>query len=213
MIDPYLSNSLFDKRGDIFKRLVPINEKYFDYDIDILFISHNHEDHMNLETLERLFLQPKTITVLCPNSVYEILKPKYGNHSFILFNPGVEVSINNILFKAIYAEHEDINAVGTCIEIDNKTIYITGDTLYTNRIFDFIKFKIDVLIVCINGVGNNMNYVDAARLTNKIKPSLAIPCHYDMFEKFGENPKNYLRLIDEDIESMLLNNGMSYTFK
>lgn len=212
MIDPYLSNSLFVKKGDAFRRLVPVNMNFYSYDIDILFISHTHEDHMNFDTLDEMLLERKTITVICPTSVYEKLKPKYYNHNFILFNPGVEISLGDVLCKAIYAEHEDVDAVGICMTLEDRTVYITGDTLYTSKIFDFINEKIDVLITCINGAGNNMNCVDAARLTNRLKPIIAIPYHYDMFEKYGEDPCNYSMLVGEDTKVLILDNYKIFEF-
>ena len=36
-----------------------------------------------------------------------------------------------------------------------------------------------------------MNVNEAIRVSEKIKPKLAIPNHYDMFESNSENPENF----------------------
>ena len=40
-----------------------------------------------------------------------------------------------------------------------------------------------------------MNVNDAIKLTNIIKPKMAVPNHYDMFESNSENPENYIEYV------------------
>ena len=49
---------------------------------------------------------------------------------------------------------------------------------------------IDAVFLPINGVGNNMNAVDAARFAKRCGAKLAIPVHWGMFD--GISPESLL---------------------
>ena len=43
----------------------------------------------------------------------------------------------------------------------------------------------------MNGKGNNMNCVDAARYVSDVDAKVAIPAHWGLFEKFSEDPNKF----------------------
>jgi L-ascorbate 6-phosphate lactonase len=53
------------------------------------------------------------------------------------------------------------------------------------------KHKPDAVITCINGGFNNLSHWEAADLVGKIKPKVAIPCHYDMFADNSVDPQQF----------------------
>jgi L-ascorbate 6-phosphate lactonase len=69
------------------------------------------------------------------------------------------------------------------------TIYVTGDTDYSELLGSAARHSPDLLITCINGGFNNLSHWEAAELAGKIQPKGAIPCHYDMFPDNSANPK------------------------
>ena len=91
------------------------------------------------------------------------------------------------------AEHSDIHPIGVIIEAEGKRLYITGDTLYNTDIFeDVLPFApIDALFVPVNGVGNNMNMADAARFCEVIKPRVAVPIHWGLFDELRGSDWDY----------------------
>ena len=192
MIDPYLSNTLYEKHGATFKREISIKTEFLSLDIDILILTHNHYDHTDYSTLELLLSRNNSVTILSPINVWQEIKERYGkHHMYYIFAPGTEITVNNILFCSKPAFHSDINAIGVVIICDNKTIYHTGDTLYNNNILTSIDTPLDALIVPINGYGNNMNVIDAVRLTYRLLPKKVIPIHWDMFKSFGCNVNDF----------------------
>ena len=83
------------------------------------------------------------------------------------------------------ASHSDPFAIGVIIEdiCEGKTYYITGDTLYNENIFKDLPKNIDVVFLPINGVGNNMNEVDAVRFFKACGAKCAVPYHVGMFDE------------------------------
>ena len=70
MIDPYLSNSVEKINPNNYRR-VPINEKLFSIEPDVIVFTHDHLDHLDPETLKRfLSREDKSITVLAPYNAY-----------------------------------------------------------------------------------------------------------------------------------------------
>ena len=92
-------------------------------------------------------------------------------HNYLRFNRHTEISLGDIRFIAVKAEHSDPHPVGVIIEAEGKRYYVTGDTLYNTEIFEDIPGQIDMLFLPVNGVGNNMNMADAKRFCERIKPS------------------------------------------
>jgi L-ascorbate 6-phosphate lactonase len=193
MVDPYLSDSLNESVGEIFKRLIPVKEKFLEVDPDLLIFTHAHGDHADEKTIKKLLSSSKKIDVLCPQGVYEKLKPQYVyQHNLVLFDRGNEWTKNGITFRAIKAAHSDISAVGVIFKMEGQSIYITGDTLYNREIFTDLDEPIDLLFVAINGAGNNMNIDDALRFTKRIAPKAAIPMHWGMFPTFSIHPDPFI---------------------
>lgn len=194
LIDPYLSNSLRERRNDErFEREVPIDASYLKTP-DVLILTHLHDDHTDFGTLDVLFSE-KRMFVLAPGQVIEALQARYGSKAeYIYFAPGTEVTLYGILFRSMPAVHSTREAIGVSITGDGKTVWHTGDTLYHSSL-PAEKLSPDLLILPINGVGNNMNAVDANRLTREIQPKAVLPMHWDMFRAFGTDPKAFLELI------------------
>ena len=185
MVDPYLSNSL-GERDPAKKRRIPIDESYLAIKPDVLLITHDHEDHLNKETLDHILSSDKPITVLAPKNAYFKLREWGGPHNYVLLNPHSVWTENGITFYAVHAEHSDPTAVGFIIDDQKKTYYISGDTLYNydviDDVLDLVEDGVDYAFLPINGRGNNMNAHDAADLAYEIDAKHAIPLHYGLFD-------------------------------
>ncbi len=189
MIDPYLSNSVEKIEPKNYRRQ-PIDESCFDIKPDILVLTHNHLDHTDPETLEKLFSKHSGICVLASKNAWNTVRKYGGNNNYVMFNRGTEWTEKGIRFKAVHAEHSDDSAVGVLISCEGKTYYVTGDTLYNKKVFEDINVPIDVLFLPINGIGNNMNVCDAARFAAKIGAKKTVPIHFGMFDDL--NPEKFV---------------------
>ena len=185
MIDPYLSDSVVKVNPLNFRR-VPVEEKFFDMTPDVMIFTHDHLDHYDPETAPRFFAKTdKQMLVLCPASVWQKARTHGGGHNYVQFDRLTEWTAYGMRFSAVHAEHSDPHAIGVIIEdLDTgKTHYVTGDTLYNKRIFADLPSDIDMIFLPVNGVGNNMNEVDAVRFFRASGAKMAVPLHVGMFDE------------------------------
>jgi len=184
MVDPYLSDSVA-KVNPASARRVPVDERFLALSPDVMIFTHDHLDHYDPETAP-LFLQrqEKRMTVLSPSSVWKKARLEGCGHNYVQFNRGTEWTEYGLRFSAVRAEHSDDCAIGVIIEDpdENKTYYVTGDTLYHRDIFKELPEKIDVVFLPVNGVGNNMNMIDAARFAGKCGAAAVVPYHFGLFD-------------------------------
>ena len=184
MVDPYFSDSA-SVLGPEFKRRIAVNSSFFDVKIDVLILTHNHIDHTDPETLEIILKKNQGVCVLAARHSWEFVR-KYGNkNNYVMIESGTEWTQGELLFQAVHAQHNDEKAIGMLISYQNKTFYITGDTLYHPKVIQDVKKlekNIDVIFVPINGVGNNVNMVDAARLANEVKAKKVVPIHFGLLD-------------------------------
>jgi L-ascorbate metabolism protein UlaG (beta-lactamase superfamily) len=193
MVDPYLSDSL-SSRGEMFKRRLPVNEELFEYSPNVILITHEHEDHLNMETLIRVAENAKSpITFLAPESWQEKLKELGTNHNYVMLNAHSVWSEKGVTFYATRAEHSDRCAVGFIIDDGRKTYYVSGDTLYNYDVLDdvleLVEDGVDIAFLPINGKGNNMHAKDAADFAYELSAKCAVPLHYGLFDSI--NPESF----------------------
>lgn len=182
IVDPYLSNSV-EKVEPKNHRRVPVNEDFYNIRPDILVLTHDHLDHTDPETLEVYLKRYSGITVLAPQNAWKHSRTFGNDNNYVMFNRLTEWSEGHLHFKAVYAEHSDHAAIGVIIDDGKRRLYITGDTLYNERVFKDVTEDIDVLFLPINGVGNNMNMIDAARFAKRVGARKVVPLHFGMFDE------------------------------
>ena len=186
MVDPYLSDSV-GKSAEAKHRRMPIDERFFDEDPDVILITHDHLDHLDPETLE-VFIKKATkpITFLAAENAYNKLVKYGGEHNYVLLAPHSVWSQGGVTFYAVKAEHSDRTAVGFILDDGKKTYYVSGDTLYNydviDDVLDLVEGGVDYAFLPINGVGNNMNAKDAADFAYEIGAKCAVPIHYGLFD-------------------------------
>ena len=191
LIDPYLSNSVAKIQSQNFRRQ-PIDKRFLCIVPDIIVITHNHPDHLDKETLCFYLNENSRVLVLAPNGAWQELR-KFGGlkNNYVLFNNGTIWTEDTVVFRAVKAEHSDEYAIGVIISEGGKNYYITGDTLYNERIFlSLPDIPIEAVFLPINGLSNNMNMRDAVKFAAKVGAKYTIPIHFAMFDtidakKFG----------------------------
>lgn len=181
MIDPYFSDSVAKVNPKNYRR-VPMREEFWEVKPNVLIFTHNHLDHYDPATAEKL-LSGGNMLVLAPGSVWGEVRKLGGDHNYVLFNRHTSWTENGIQFAAVKAEHSDPTPIGVIIDDGEKTYYITGDTLYNEEIFGDVPEDIDVVFLPINGAGNNMNKEDAARFAKRIGAKKVVPIHFGMFDE------------------------------
>ncbi len=181
MIDPYFSDSV-GKVNPQKHRRVPVDDRFAQIKPDVLIFTHNHLDHYDPETVQRIVTPETNITVLAPTSVWNEVRKIGGENNYVLFDRYFQWSQDGIRFSAVKAAHSDAYAIGVILNDGEKTYYVTGDTLYSTEIFGDLSKTIDVVFLPVNGVGNNMNMEDAARFARDIGAKIAVPVHTGLFD-------------------------------
>ena len=204
MIDPYLSDSLYLKNGDSHRRLVPIREQFLDANVDVLILTHAHGDHTDFGTLDRILEKNPEIIILSARNVQTALRERYGaGERWMLFEPDTEVTIEGVRFRATFALHSDPCPVGVVIDENGKYYCHTGDTMYHRRLTEDYPKHAELLMLPINGKGNNMNSADAARLTEILKPKRVFPMHWDLFERYSGDPEEFAGFLESEETEIL----------
>ena len=198
MIDPYLSDSVEKINSKNFRR-IEISDSFFNINPDVMIFTHNHLDHYDPETVSK-FITPETgITVLSPFSVWDDVRKIGGDNNYVKFDRHTTWTEQGIQFTAVKAEHSDAYAIGVIIDDGEKKYYITGDTLYNEEIFPDIPKDIYAIFLPVNGVGNNMNMVDARKFCERLSPEFAVPIHCGMFDNIDMNEFEYKTKIVPEI--------------
>ena len=183
LIDPYLSDSV-EKIEPQNKRRQPIDERFLKIKPDMLVITHNHADHLDKETISHYLSEESCVTALAPRSAWKEVRQFGGlKNNYVIFNCGTEWTERGVTFRAVEAEHSDEYAIGVAIAAENRNYYVTGDTLFSERVFESLpKEKFDAVFLPINGKGNNMNAADAARFAKRVNAKNVVPVHFGMFD-------------------------------
>lgn len=181
IVDPYLSDSCRKVNPKSVRRY-PVDEKYLQAEPDVLVLTHDHLDHTDPETLEHYLSRDKSITVLASYNAWNHVRKMGGSHNYVMFNAGTEFTAGGICFRAVYAEHSDLYAIGIWFEVEGKTYYVTGDTLYNTKIFPQLPDKLDYLFAPVNGKGNNMTFTDAKRFKEMCGAKILVPLHWGLFD-------------------------------
>ena len=192
LIQPVLHSSLILKWNQKTIYIDPYKELeiYKDYlNPSLILITDIHADHLNIKTLESL-MGEKT-TIVAPLAVKEKL-PEELQLKTIVLNNGEIKNIIGITIEAIpmynlpendQSRHVKGRGNGYILKMDNKRIYISGDTADIPEM-RMLK-NIDVAFICMN-LPFTMDYETAADAVLDFKPSIVYPYHFRGKDGFSD---------------------------
>lgn len=205
VVDPYLSDVVFKRQG--IHRLIDPPVSMEELRPDALLISHNHLDHFDPETVEQVRDRYPQCLIAGPQSVIDYAR-KLGiqEERLLSIAVGKHLMIGGFEVRATPAYHSDPFSVGFLIEVNDKLLYMTGDTLWKDTLAGDVRTlagkAIDWLFIVINGKLGNMNWVEAVELTAQLRPTHAIPKHYGMFAENTEDPNLFIEAcINQQIDA------------
>ena len=177
---------------------------------DIILITDIHGDHLNKETLEAINTS-KAIFIV-PEAVANKLPEKY-NSKIVTLKNGQGIHRLDIFIKAIAmynlpeqadAKHPKGRGNGYILTIDDKRIYISGDTedIHEMRTLQ----NIDIAFICMN-LPYTMTIQQAASAVLEFQPKIVYPFHYRGKDGFSdvEEFKNIVNSKNKNINVILKN--------
>lgn len=184
----------------------PYNIKGKINDADIIFITHDHYDHFDEESINKV-INDNTIIVAPESMTLKCLNIGINKNNIVSVLPNNTYNIGDITIETIPSYNIDKkfhpkenNWCGYIITLNNIRYYIAGDTDITK---ENNKVKCDVALVPIGGT-YTMNYMEASKLINIIKPKVVIPTHYGCIVGNIEDSYKFKELLDDDIVCELL---------
>lgn len=220
--DLYLTNSCAEAYADSginLERRIPVLLSPEEVDVDVYTCTHNHMDHTDPETIERL-RNKDTAQFVGPHPTCEVYRQKRIESGRIVPSwPDCELEFRDVKIRGAFAlptDDSDLNHMGFVFQFGKGPgIYVTGDTDYSELLASAAKHSPDILITCINGGFNNLSHYEAAHLAAQVKPKIAIPCHYDMFPDNGVDPGQFrasLTMRAPEVRYQQLEHGKPFLF-
>lgn len=201
--------------------------------IDVVLISHNHYDHLNLRTLRRL-RRAFDPAIIVPQGVGNYAK-RAAFRQIGELRWWQELISENVKITCVPAKHRsgrrlfDRNKSGYCgyiIESKGKVVYFAGDTAYDGFFSELgSKFSIDVALLPIGAYkpyewfkNIHLNPRTAIRAFTDLKARHLVPIHWGTFkisdEPMAEPPAwIHEEAVKEGIADRvhILNNGESFS--
>ena len=175
------------------------------HDADFILITHDHYDHFDIDSIKKIS-NDNTIVIL-PDSIAIKHLFQLNKDNVRGVNPNEEYTIEGLHFKTIpsYNTNKDFHKkeykwVGYIVEIEEKIIYVAGDTDITE---ENKTVSCDVAFVPIGGT-YTMDYKEAAELINIINPQKVIPIHYKTIVGTEEDAIKFKELLNENIECQII---------
>ena len=195
-VDLYLSNSCAAKYPYLnLNRKIPVQLSPAEVKVDVYACTHSHLDHLDPQTVSEL-RNKETMSFVGSGECGPIYRDLGIEAARVrtLF-PRATLEKKDLRLTATFAlptDETDLNHVGFILQFGaGPKIYITGDTDHHQLLYSAAQHHPDLMISCINGGFNNLSHWEAADLAAKIKPRVAIPCHYDMFEDNSADPHQF----------------------
>jgi L-ascorbate metabolism protein UlaG (beta-lactamase superfamily) len=180
---------------------------------DYVLCTHNHGDHLNLETLAPLARANPRSRFVVPRPWQGLLREAgIGEERILGAREGEEISLGPVSILPVPAVHTrfirdepekdgegDALCLGYLLKGGGLKIYHSGDTWAVPALVRALKAAgpLNVAVFPINGTDwertesnyiGNMGPLDAVKLARAVPVDLSIPAHYDLMAGNSENP-------------------------
>ena len=180
--------------------------------IDAVICTHAHYDHMDPDTISRIYEVNKKAKFITPYpAAKHLITIGIPKENIIPSFEGKSITLNGIRITPIPAAHETINldASGNCqeqgylMDFNGNVIYHSGDSCIYEGLPERIKGA-DVAILPINGrdefrlsrnIIGNMNIQEAVDLAEKASIKVIIPMHFDLYGTNGADVSIFERTV------------------
>ncbi len=170
--------------------------------IDAVVISHEHTDHLHVESLKIVLKNNPQAVVICNLSVGKILDKeiisyhKIGDGEKILLK-GIEISGHGTKHQVIYKDYEQVENTGYLFQ---NQLFYPGDS--------FLNPKVPIDILAFPVTAPWCKISEAIEYVLEIRPRVAFPVHDGNLVRHGiTNRLPGIKLPEEGIEFIALELG------
>ena len=198
-IDPYLTECGERMRG--FKRISPLLVAPEELHADLYCVTHLHFDHFDYDAIPAVATHSETVFAGPASCAGKLREMGIGGERIVRLDTGGHFACPGIEVTAVPADHGEMapDAIGLIVRMAGHTLYFSGDTAFHPEWIKKIRsFQPEIAFLSVNGRFGNMNAKEGARLAEKIKVRLAVPCHFWTFLEHGGDPEEFLRLLSEE---------------
>jgi len=150
------------------------NEQNNIFGIDLLLITHEHADHLHLESLEIVLKNNPNAKIITNNSVGKILAEK--NIPFEIVIESEESLFESIKIEGFGSKHEEIfEDLG---QVENTGYFIDDKLFYPGDAFTNPNKKVEILALPV--VAPWATFKKAMQYALELKPTIAFPVHDGM---------------------------------
>ena len=193
-----LTDPLLTPRLGPLRRVVPALDPAGWADVDLVVISHLHNDHLHLPSLR---LVGRSTPVVVPRGAGRWLTG-HGFTAVEELGPGQSLTDGGLTVTATHADHAahrwgprlthgpHAPAVGHLLQGDGVTVYAAGDTDEFPGMTDLGDDGIDVALLPVWGWGpslgpGHLDPAGAAAAVQQLRPTVAVPVHWGTYAIAG----------------------------
>lgn len=176
-------------------------------DIDVILITHEHGDHLHVESLKTVVANNTNAVVLTNADVGDILHAE--GIPYTVVDDGDTHTVGDVLFESYDGPHEEI--YGDFGIVHNTGYFIGGVLFYPGDAFTEPKKEVPVLALPVAGPWCTIK--DAIDYAKRVRPTCAFPVHDGML-RYPEVSINHAvrELPAANIDFVPLADGDTHTF-
>ena len=219
LIDPYLSNYVVTSgagSASLFSReFVPPFQPNELHQVFAIFITHDHADHCDPETIIPILKNNPDCMVFGPRTVVDLLiSMGVDRNRCQLAKAYIPFTHGEISFTAVPSAHYELQQdpitgenpyLGYVFKVNGFVFYHSGDTILYQGMEEgllSVADRYDVCMLPVNGrdekregmgITGNLEPAEAVKLAGSLGAKILIPMHNDLFKINQREP----RLVDE----------------
>lgn len=184
----------------------PFNVSEEKHDAEIIFITHEHFDHFQPESIAKV--KKDDTIIVAPMTMEKQIKAESGVTNIELWEPGNSYELAGLEVETVPAYNGIMKPFhtkgkrwqGYLVKMNDVKYYVAGDTDVND---DIKKVDCDVAIIPIGGKFT-MDKRQAAEYILELKPKAVIPTHYGAVVGNDTDGRDFKELVEKKDKDILV---------